>query len=57
MPVPHHDELFVDRVDDCLDEEIGRRTEDVFDAMEGNPLKEKGGAEVNIILSRPKCGF
>ena len=22
VSVPHHDELFVDRVDDCLDEEI-----------------------------------
>ena len=26
--VPHHDGLFVDRVDDSLDEEIDRGTED-----------------------------
>ena len=24
----HHDRLFVDRVDDCLDEKIGRGTDD-----------------------------
>ena len=28
VSVPHHDRLFVDRVDDCLDEEIDGRTED-----------------------------
>ena len=28
VSVPHHDGLFVDRVDDCLDEEIAGRTED-----------------------------
>ena len=26
--VPHHDKLFVDRVDDCLDEEVDRGKED-----------------------------
>ena len=43
----------MDRVDDCLDEEIDGRTEDLFDGREDNP----GGAEVDIILSRLKCGF
>ena len=28
VSVPHHDGLFVDRVDDCLDEEIAGRTGD-----------------------------
>ena len=28
MSVPHYDGLFVDRVDDCLDEEFDGRTED-----------------------------
>ena len=28
VSVPHHDGLFVDRVDDCLDEEIDGGTED-----------------------------
>ena len=46
-----HDGLFVDRVDDCLDEEIDRGTEDLFDAGEDNPVKENGGAEMDIILS------
>ena len=59
VSVPHHDGLFVDMVDDCLDEEIDGRTEDfiLFDGRENNPVKENGGAEVDIILSRPKCGF
>ena len=55
--MPHHDGLFVDRVDDCLDEEIHRGTEDQFDNREDNQLKENGGAEVDIILSQPNCGF
>ena len=29
----------------------------LFDAREDNPVKNNGGAEVDIILSRPKCGF
>ena len=29
----------------------------LFDGREDNPVKENGGAEVDIILSRPKCGF
>ena len=57
VSMPHHDGLFVDRVDDCLDEEIDGRTEDLFDAREENPVNENGGAEVDIILSRQKCGF
>ena len=28
-----------------------------FDVREYNPLKEDGEEEVDIILSRPKCGF
>ena len=28
----------------------------LFDGREDNPVKENGGAEVDIILSRPKCG-
>ena len=29
----------------------------IFDGREDNPVKEIGGAEVDIILSRPKWGF
>ena len=29
----------------------------LFDGKEDNPVKENGGAEVDTILSRPKCGF
>ena len=54
MSVPHHDGLFVDRVDDYLDEEIDGRTEDFIWWQEGQP---SGGAEVDIILSQLKCGF
>ena len=36
MSVPHHDRLFVDRVDDCLDKEIDGGTEDCFDVAEDN---------------------
>ena len=57
VSVPHHDGLFVDRVDDCLDEEIDGRMEDFFDAREDTTVKENGGVEVDIILSRPKCSF
>ena len=57
VSVPHHDGLFVDRGDDCLDEKIDGRTDNVFDAREDNSVKENEGAEVDIILSRPKCGF
>ena len=39
VSVLHHDRLFVDRVDDCLDDEIDGRTEDLFHAMEDNPVK------------------
>ena len=52
VSVPHHVRLFVDRVDDCLEE---RRI--LFDGREDNPVKENGGAEVDIIMSRHKCGF
>ena len=55
--VPHHNGLFVDMVDDCLDEEIDGGTEDLFDVREDKSLKENGGAEVDIILSQPNCGF
>ena len=41
MSVPHHDGLFVDRVDDCLDEEIDGRTEDLLDAREDNPSERE----------------
>ena len=57
VSVPHHEGLFVDRVNDFLDVEIDGRTENGVDAREDNPVKENGGAEVDIILSRPKCGF
>ena len=57
VSVPHHDGLFVDSVDDCLDVEIDGETEDGFDSGGDNPVKEDGGAEVYIIMSRPKCGF
>ena len=53
VSLPHH----VDRVDDCLDEKIDGGTEDLFDASEDNTGKEDGGERVDIILSRPKCGF
>ena len=52
MSVPHHDGLFMDRVDDCLDEEIDGTTENVFYARENNPVKQNGGTDVDIILSR-----
>ena len=29
----------------------------LFDGREDNTVKENGGAEVYIIMSRPKCGF
>ena len=29
----------------------------LFDSREDNPVKQNGGAEVDFILSRPKCGF
>ena len=29
----------------------------LFDGRGDNPVNENGGAEVDIILSRPKCGF
>ena len=57
MSVPHHDGLFVDRIDDCLNEDIDGGTEDLFDVGEDNPVKEDEWAEVDIILSRQKCGF
>ena len=57
VSVLHHDGLFVDRVDDCFDEEIDGGTEDLFDAGEDTPVNEDGGAEVDIIISRPRCGF
>ena len=57
VSVPHRDGLFVDRVDDCMDEKIDGGTEDLFDAREDNPVKENGGAEVDMNLSRLKCGF
>ena len=57
VSVPRHDGLFVDRVDDCLEEDIDGGTEDLFDVSEDNPVKEDEGAEVDIILSRPKCVF
>ena len=55
--MPHHDRLFVYRVDDYLDEEIDGGTEDLFYAGEDNPVNENGGEEVDIIMSRSKCGF
>ena len=55
VSVPHHDGLFVDRIDDCLDEDIDGRAEDLFDVGEDNPVKEDDWAEVDIILSRQKC--
>ena len=57
VSLPQHDGLFVDRVDDFLDEKIDGGTEDVFDSGEDNTVKEDGGEMVDIILSRPKCGF
>ena len=57
MSVPHHNGLFVDRVDDCLDEEIDGGTEDLFDVGEDNPVKEDRGTKVDSILSRQKCDF
>ena len=57
VSLPHQDGLFVDRVDDCLDEKIDGGTEDLFDSGEDYPVKEDGGERVDIILSRPKCGF
>ena len=47
----------MERVGDCLDEEIDGETEDLFDAGEDNPMKEDGRAEVDIMLSQRKCGF
>ena len=43
VSVPHHDGLFVDSVDDCLDEDIEGGTEDLFYVGEDNPVKEDGG--------------
>ena len=57
VSVPHHGGLFVVRVDDCLDVEIDGGTADCFDVAEDNPVKEDGGAAMDIILSRRKCGF
>ena len=57
MSVPHHDELFVHRVDDCLDEEIDGGTDFLFDTGEDNTVKVNGGAEVDIIMSWSKCSF
>ena len=39
---------------------IKRLTEEqriLFDGRDDNPGKENGGAEVDIIMCRPKCGF
>ena len=51
MSVLHHDGLFVDRIDNCLYEEIDGGTKDWFDVGDDNPVKEDGGVEVDIILS------
>ena len=51
IDVKHHDDLFVDRVVDCLDEKMDGGTEDLFDAGEDNPVKEDGGERVDIIMS------
>ena len=57
VSLPHHDGMFVDRVDDFFNEKIDGGTEDWFDAGDDNPVKEDGGERVDIIMSRPKCGF
>ena len=48
----HHDGLFVDRIDDCLDEDVDGGTEDLFDVGEDNPVKKDEWAEMDIIMSR-----
>ena len=53
--VSHHDGLFVDMIDDCLDEDIDGGAEDLFDVGEDNPVKQEEWEEVDIILSRQKC--
>ena len=58
VPVPHHD-------GNCLwiwlmIVGMRRLTEEqriLFDASDDNPVKENGGAEVDISLSRPKYVF
>ena len=57
VSVTHHDRLFVDRNDDCLDEDIDGGKEDLFDVRKDNPVKEDEWAEEDIILCQQKCGF
>ena len=57
VSVTHPYILLVDKVDDCLDEEIEGGTEDWFNVADDNHVTEDGGAKLDIMLSRPKCNF